>query len=174
MEQDVDIAHSQPTAPPRRRAPPSVSEGAQLHRLVLRRAMGEIVTSCHDTHIFHRGLALVHWRLWPRREESRTRGDRTASCLRVSAWACAGNCRAPYMELLLPFHSGILAACMCIADGPPPPSTGGLQRMLAYTFPCARRITVPRFWRSLHRSRHLHGCSASPMSSAAGRSDPMQ
>ena len=36
MEQDVDIAHSQPTAPPRRRAPPSVSEGAQLHRLVLR------------------------------------------------------------------------------------------------------------------------------------------
>ena len=30
MEQDVDIAHSQPTAPPRRRAPPSVSEGAQL------------------------------------------------------------------------------------------------------------------------------------------------
>ena len=37
MEQDVDIAHSQPTAPPRRRAPPSVSEGAQLHRLVMRR-----------------------------------------------------------------------------------------------------------------------------------------
>jgi len=37
MEQDVDIAHSQPTAPPRRRAPPSVSEGAQLHRLVLRK-----------------------------------------------------------------------------------------------------------------------------------------
>ena len=36
MEQDVDIAHSQPTAPPRRRAPPSVSEGVQLHRLVLR------------------------------------------------------------------------------------------------------------------------------------------
>ena len=36
MEQDVDIAHSQPTAPPRRRAPPSVSEGAQLHRLVMR------------------------------------------------------------------------------------------------------------------------------------------
>ena len=39
MEQDVDIAHSQPTAPPRRRAAPSVSEGAQLHRLVMRKNM---------------------------------------------------------------------------------------------------------------------------------------
>jgi len=59
--------------------------------------------------------------------ESRATGARAettlpaASCLResVSVPAC-GNCQSSF---LLPFHSGILAACMCIADGPPPPST---------------------------------------------------
>mmetsp|Transcript_41115 Transcript_41115/g.133274 ORF Transcript_41115/g.133274 Transcript_41115/m.133274 type:complete len:466 (-) Transcript_41115:53-1450(-) len=65
---------------------------------------------------------------------------------------------------------------MCVSptqacSGPPPPSTEVCSECLPSH---VRGVSHCRFWRSLHRSRHLHGCSASPMSSAAGRSDPMQ
>ena len=144
MEQDVDIAHSQPTAPPRRRAPPSVSEGAQLHRLVLRRAMGEIVTSCHDTHI--PGV----WLWYPgdsgpgERSLGREETGLPRAPLRVSACGVRGELRAP-MELLLPFHSGILAACIVSPTDHPHPQREGCSECLPIPSPVRGVSQCPAF-----------------------------
>ena len=121
------------------------------------RAMGEIITKCHD---------------WPRvsGHGGQSRDD-TARCLvpeRVGECACVRE-----LPELLPFtfsfrHPG---GMYVYRRRTTPTLNEGCSECLPSP---VRGVSQCRFWRSLHRSRHLHGCSASPMSSAAGRSDPMQ